>query len=118
MKNPTKSSAHTEGPWNTFDYGDKNYPWIIIENEQGFHVAVVERGNAKNDPSAANACLIAQAPELLKLVRSFRCSCEDRIAILREEGEQDYVDKKDIDAQIGHWSVLLKRCESVLDNAV
>ena len=69
MKKKATTSAHTAGPWNTFDYGDKKYPWIIIEDKHGFHVAAVERAAVKDDPSAANACLIAAAPELLNALK-------------------------------------------------
>ena len=72
MATATTSPAFTAGPWNTFDYGDKNYPWIVIEDETGDHIAAVERRHGKNDKSSANARLIAQAPALLK-------SCQDLV---------------------------------------
>lgn len=71
MATANTSSAFTAGPWNTFDYGDPKYPAIIIEDSNGFHVAHVERSHSGNDPSAANARLIAQAPALLKSCQDF-----------------------------------------------
>jgi hypothetical protein len=55
-------------------------------------------------------------PELLRLARSFQCSCEERLSILRDErgifDEEEAA--KDIDDQIGHWTTLLERCDAIL----
>ena len=111
METPTTSPAHNEGPW---EYQPSSG---TIRDRSNHWIATMDSFDGAVD-NHANGRLIAAAPNLLKLARSFQCSCEDRIAILREEREQDFADKKDIDTQIGHWSFLLNRCESVLKNAV
>ena len=82
------SSAFTAGPWDHFDYSDKNYPTIKIEDDRGNPIAYIDRTDRGPAISAANARLIARAPDLLDLARKLVNVCDDRLAELREESDR------------------------------
>lgn len=119
MESITTPPAHTPGPWNTHDYGDDKYPWIIIEADLGHHVAAVERYLGKDDRSAADARLIAAAPALLNLARKLVIVCHDRLADLKEEAERlsDFFSEEaedDILARIDHYTSLKSEAENAI----
>ncbi len=65
----------------------------------------------------ANARLIAAAPELFTLASTFHSACVDRLSLLKDELEDEWCDREDIQDQIEHWRVLLKLCNGVIANA-
>ena len=75
-----------------------------------------------NEPTelevAANARLLAAAPDLLALAMSLKNVCDDRLSILQDERNTLSSDFDDIDDQIGHWTALRNQCESVLIRAL
>ena len=98
----TPSLAFTAGPWTV------NCDLISTPTGSVAQILPCEEENA-------NAKLIAQAPTLLSLVRSFQHDCKDRISILKEDRAELCGDETDdIDDQIGHWSVLLEECDTAL----
>lgn len=71
-------SKHTPGPWIAKDATLPNRAvtrWVILEPENGFTLA--DTGNADTDKKqdAANARLIAAAPDLLEALRSLTYQC-------------------------------------------
>jgi hypothetical protein len=70
-------SAHTPGPWTTSHYEDRNFPWQIrpvphYEGGPKLHGsagAVAAIPDSRLHDQAANARLIAAAPELLEALR-------------------------------------------------
>ena len=115
METFTTPPAHTPGPWNTYDYEDEEYPWIIIENDQGYHIAQLDRSVTQPDTSTANANLIAKAPDLLNLVQKLVVVCDDRIFDLTREaglladltGDED----QELQESIDHYASLKKEAE-------
>lgn len=83
-----KPSAFTAGPWDHYDYGDKKYPTIKIEDDHGNPIAYIDRSDRGSAISAANARLITRAPDLLVLARKLLIVCDDRLAELRLESAQ------------------------------
>jgi hypothetical protein len=109
MKNSRASSAHTTGPWMVYvTPGDTLY----ISSPKHNIAAICN--NAKPEELAANARLIAAAPDLLRLARSFHCACTERMSILRDERAEAFADTEDIDDQLGHWGVLLNQCAETI----
>ena len=111
------SSAYTAGPWDHYDYGDKNYPTIKIEDDRGNPIAYIDRSDRGQAISAANARLIARAPDLLDLVRKLIIVCDDRLAELAEESDQSQVfDRKDADVtgRTNHYVSLKHEAENCI----
>jgi hypothetical protein len=111
MENTVTTSAHTAGPWTVSDITCLA-PQIRAKRgkHQGRLVAYVSE---EAEEKEANARLIATAPELLKLVKLYKISCEERIEILLEE-KLDWEFDEGIDEQLGHWDRLLGKCNAVL----
>ncbi len=106
------SSAFTAGPWDHYDYGDKKYPTIKIEDDRGNPIAYIDRSDRGPAVSAANARLIARAPDLLNLARKLIVVCDDRLAELREESDQ--WQDSDITDRINHYVSLKHEAESCI----
>ncbi len=71
--------SHTPGPWKVHDEGH-SYPWEIFPMEGGTLIARVSKeANTDITPeiAAANAHLIAAAPDLLEALKSILRSAED-----------------------------------------
>jgi len=73
--------THTPGPWRTHKHGPN--PWWLVQVD-GREVAEVDHGGVAvwNDPKhpdvvAANAHLIAAAPDLLALARKCASECAE-----------------------------------------
>lgn len=118
MQNASTSPAHTAGPW----YAD--LVDLRIYSDDG-KIAVVHQQvepSEDSDITSANAFLLAAAPDLLRLARTFRCSCLVRIDILKDEREdcgltEEDEDARDLNDQIEHWSELLHDCEEAIAKA-
>jgi hypothetical protein len=111
--------AFTDGRWEA--QRDEHGTWSVhaIHRrgpiELDHHLAIVRFRGAEAE---ANARLMAAAPDLLELARSFRNACDSRISILQEERAEPYADVDDLDDQIGHWTSLLSKCEAAIAKAV
>ncbi|MBI2806057.1 MAG: hypothetical protein HYX68_13840 [Planctomycetes bacterium] len=65
---------------------------------------------------AANACLIAAAPELLHLAELFQMTCEDRLSLLRDD-EKEWRGDDEWRDMIGHFNALLTKCRKAIGQA-
>jgi hypothetical protein len=119
MPHASPPSAHTPGPW----FADLVDLIIYTSGDTASKIAVVHQQlepSEDSDVTSSNARLIAAAPDLLKLARSFRCSCGERLSILREERNVLWMqafETDDIDDQIGHWTTLQNTCDAVIAQA-
>ena len=114
-----KPSAYTAGPWDTHDYGDKKYPTIKIEDDHGDPIAYIDRSDRGNAVSAANACLIAHAPELLALAHKLVIICDDQLSALtntRDHMGDSLNDgaNEDLATSISHYASLKYEAESCI----
>ena len=98
--------------WDHYDFGDKNYPTIKIEDDRGNPIAYIDRSDRAPAVSAANARLIARAPDLLNLARKLVIVCDDRLAELREESAQRQ--DSDITERMNHYVSLKHEAESCI----
>lgn len=116
MENTTDTaSAHTPGPWSVDPLGSDDTGRIRVWQTSG--PAICELLDFPE--AAANARLIATAPELLKLAKSFRSACKVRIGVLKQEREHyDPEDHDDVDDQIEHWQAWQDHCEQTINAAV
>lgn len=118
MANANTTSAHTPGPW-TFDridprFRDQNEMFRIDGNSEFPSIADVFARDWDAE-AEANARLIAAAPELLGLVKSFRATCEERLSLLQDE--KDWRPDDEWHDMIGHFETLLNRCNQALARA-
>lgn len=114
-----KPSAFTAGPWDHYDYGDKNYPTIKIEDNHGTPIAYIDRSDRGPAISAANARLIARAPDLMNLARKLIIVCDDRLAELQEESVRlQGINSDDAEADLSertqHFASLKSEAETCL----
>jgi hypothetical protein len=129
MENTVTLSGHTSGPWSLEREDDRlelkgdsgSKPIAHIYDSLNSEENEIDEGELERDAQeyAANARLIAAAPDLLDLAQRFQWSCEERLSILEEELEEarSFVGEDgtdDIDEQIEHWEWLLRKCNAVL----
>ena len=58
---------HTPGPWTVEEYGDRDYPTLVVHSNSENRVCFMATPGSNGDPAmiAADARLIAAAPDLL-----------------------------------------------------
>lgn len=79
-KDVAERTAHTPGPWRVMDHLTAG-PTIVIDREQK-HIADCDFSWWPKEQNAANARLIAAAPELLTALRELT----DTLTAIREDG--------------------------------
>ena len=129
----TPAPAHSPGPWTKNFDEDSQRTEVYAESQDLIVACIYDPGDEWLDEHTewdddkmqevreaveANACLIAAAPDLLALAGSFACACDERLSILREERAVSFSGFDDIDDQIGHWTALRNKCDSVLIKAL
>ena len=62
----TNETKHTPGPWDIREMGDANQYCILRENDTKWLIGFFQNGEIWTNEQAANARLIAAAPELLE----------------------------------------------------
>lgn len=65
-------SMHTPGPWTVEEYGDEDAPALVIHRDSETRVCFMATPGSYGDPAkiAADASLIAAAPELLEALEA------------------------------------------------
>lgn len=58
---------HTPGPWTVEEYGDEDCPALVIHRDSENRICFMATPGSHGDPAriAADACLIAAAPEVV-----------------------------------------------------
>ena len=110
---PAKTHIHTEAPWTARDDWPGRYS--IVGPKQEILAVVNEFGI--HEINEANARLIAQAPELLRVAGSAANAFKERISCLQDELQEDYCDEDDIKYQIGSYTYLLEEHRKVIARA-
>lgn len=84
------SSAHTKSPWivststNEQVYDGEEHLIVLSHPEFGTGQIIADIESSANE-SAANARLIAAAPDTLKCTKALLLVCDDRLSMLKEE---------------------------------
>lgn len=71
-------AEHTPGPWSVEEYGDDDYPNLVIHRDTETRVCFMATPGSHGDPARieADARLIAAAPDMLEaLTRSLNWLC-------------------------------------------
>ena len=121
MKKNETSSAHTLGPWFVS-------PRICtgarsIRTDGGItHIGWASCRDDHNAPQTeavtlANARLMAESPNLLRIAESAANAFKERISCLKDELLEDFCDVDDINDQIDNYQWLLDEHEKVIDQA-
>lgn len=134
------SSAHTPAPWTLEDESDEDDVRLELKGDSGskpiahlyscFHSPLREYESEEEELAdyaeyAANACLIAAAPELLRKCTEYSGDCATRIEVIQdEEGAYCECENKDnhkrhCDAgeQIRHWQATKDMVDAVIRQA-
>lgn len=74
--------THTPGPWKATPYDDASQPYEV-SSETGYFFATIG-GGLSDGEAAANARLVAAAPDLL-------AACERMVAVVREWANEGFV---------------------------
>jgi hypothetical protein len=116
MENNASSPAHTPAPW--FTQPIEHGSWLIIL-EDGSCIASVGDGPHEGNPEsvAADARLIAETPNLLRIAESAANAFEERISCLQDELLEDFCDADDVMDQIGNYQCLLDQHRKVIARA-
>jgi len=80
-----QKTAHTPGPWRVGAAGPNECP--TVGTQSGLMVAMVSHG--EDHPTAANANLIAAAPDLLALAHRVCAHAEFQYAAAKSDNEAD-----------------------------
>ncbi|MBS0264881.1 MAG: hypothetical protein JSS02_23295 [Planctomycetes bacterium] len=110
MHDSSPARNHTPGPWFVDPYGASDTGHYLIKPIPGPVVCEL-------DPlpeAAANAPLIAAAPELFQILLQFESACESRIADLREASAATGVHRESIERQLRRWQDWRLECQRVI----
>lgn len=116
MTKQQSSSAHTTGDWYPV-HDSSTGKWRIHAKHRRSAIEFdheIAEICFKGQEAQANARLIATAPELLRLAKTFLLTCEDRIELLKEEDWRPDDEREDM---TGHYTALSESCKSVLAKA-
>ncbi|MBI1346311.1 hypothetical protein GC163_08465 [bacterium] len=73
-------------------------------------------GNSlSNDLAIAARLKNESITQLLKLARTFKSACSERIGVLEVERKAAFADTEDINDQIDHWETLRRRCTETIE---
>ena len=101
------SSAHTPGPWHVDTYGTGDSGNLLVLQMPDAVICELD----SLPEAAANARLIAAAPELLVCTDYLLHVCDDRLSILAEEDDPD-------EEVVRHYSLLKRDAQEALDKAL
>lgn len=127
MAKTSTSPAHTPGPWTLEENDDMDFAIELRADSGSKHLAYIasmteaseddydtaEDCEANVEECSANARLIAAAPDLLDLARTFWLVCDGRLGLLKDD-EKDWRGDNEWRDMVGHFTALRKKCERVI----